>query len=485
MDNGFEKYSFEKYSCEKYLESISLYIDDELSKEQSAKLEQHLSECDECRAFAAELKDLTSQLQTEQIELPEGFHERFMERLKADIDAGSENASIIKFEAKPEKKQNSISSIITNQRWRSFAAMAAGFVFVFLLLTSGLYAIVGPGVYNDSKPLASEAAIEQAQMHVLMDGSGEEFKQQALPGDGFDTAGSAEPTADDSGVYNKRIDQSAYGIDVANGTDAASIEALDAGIDPVIGASSAPMVRMAEPFDTVGEVNIRSYRLDIVVDDFDEAMNNIAPMNAYISQSNMYQDGNALNASITFKIPESEYYDTVNTLKTLGKVNNETENEIVVAYDVADAKARLTAREQEYDNVLALLSRAENVSDILTIETRIDELITEIDSIKTGLLGWLAKQSYPVIDLSLSEKIKVTALPENDLPLFDRMSENFVSSANSTVLFLEGVAVSLSYLIVPAAIVAVAIVVIKSVRRFNKRRFDKQRFDDQRGERNE
>ena len=61
---------------------IPLYIDNELSEESRAQLEEHMLSCGPCKSKYEEIRALIVTLRgIEDIELPEGFHKRLMDRL--------------------------------------------------------------------------------------------------------------------------------------------------------------------------------------------------------------------------------------------------------------------------------------------------------------------------------------------------------------------------------------------------------------------
>lgn len=73
-------------NCQELLGSLSLYIDGELPPELCRELEQHLSECDNCRVVLNTTKrtiDLVH-VPLEKPDLPEDVRERLFKRLNLD-----------------------------------------------------------------------------------------------------------------------------------------------------------------------------------------------------------------------------------------------------------------------------------------------------------------------------------------------------------------------------------------------------------------
>lgn len=71
--------------CSNAKELITLYIDGRIEANQKAALEEHVSSCGECLEELVSLKDIISSLNDiEQLELPEGYHNELMRKIKAD-----------------------------------------------------------------------------------------------------------------------------------------------------------------------------------------------------------------------------------------------------------------------------------------------------------------------------------------------------------------------------------------------------------------
>lgn len=85
-------------TCEDMVMFMSLYIDKELSSKELEYFENHLRQCEACRKELESLQEIISQVKSlkdsEDIELPEGFHEEVMAKINSDI----------KFKSKPKSR---------------------------------------------------------------------------------------------------------------------------------------------------------------------------------------------------------------------------------------------------------------------------------------------------------------------------------------------------------------------------------------------
>jgi hypothetical protein len=134
--------------------------------------------------------------------------------------------------------------------------------------------------------------------------------------------------------------------------------------------------------------------------------------NSSVNGANYYNRarGNASlrSASYTIRVPSENFLSMMNTLPTLGNVpytNTYTENVTSQYYDV---QARLKAYQAQEDRLIEMMSVAETVEDIITIEDRLTEIRYEIDSMQSRLNNWDRRVSYSTIYLDVSEVSEYT-----------------------------------------------------------------------------
>ena len=72
-------------NCETVKEMLWAYLEQELTAEETVKIEEHLKNCDDCRKELKLQKELMDSLQTlPEAELPEGYHAELMQKLRAE-----------------------------------------------------------------------------------------------------------------------------------------------------------------------------------------------------------------------------------------------------------------------------------------------------------------------------------------------------------------------------------------------------------------
>lgn len=106
------------YTCDQALELLSARLDGDLTPEEAAGLEEHLSHCPDCRALAADLEELHAAMPGLYQEPPAELKERVMAQIR------EESAPISLEEVRKRRSGRKV--------WRSWGAMAAAMAVVFM-----------------------------------------------------------------------------------------------------------------------------------------------------------------------------------------------------------------------------------------------------------------------------------------------------------------------------------------------------------------
>jgi hypothetical protein len=100
------------------------------------------------------------------------------------------------------------------------------------------------------------------------------------------------------------------------------------------------------------------------------------------SSSFSYKDEDQI-AAVTIRVPTESYQSVLGSLRALGvKVDAENSDATDVTEEYTDLGARLRSLEATEAQLLILLGRAETISDILTVQDRLNFTRTEIEQVK-------------------------------------------------------------------------------------------------------
>lgn len=130
-----------------------------------------------------------------------------------------------------------------------------------------------------------------------------------------------------------------------------------------------------------------------------------------------------------------------------------------VCYDITnnyvDAQSRLEVKEQEKERLTELLDSAENISDIISIESRLTEVISDIESYQAQLNSYDDVVDYSSINISITEKNNESIIPAKT-DFVDKAVYNFKNSARTLFSGFEGIVLLIIKLWAPLAVVLVA-----------------------------
>ena len=227
---------------------------------------------------------------------------------------------------------------------------------------------------------------------------------------------------------------------------------------------------------------IKTIRMEAETEDMDALLprisEKIAAMGGYVENQELYNGSNYAsyrhrNANLTIRIPADRLGSFVEDVKGVSNVvsyNESTEN---VTLRYVSTESRMKALEVEQERLLELLSKAENMSDLLEIEARLTDVRYELESV-TSQLRVLANQvDYATVWLYISQ-VKVYTETE-ELTVWQRIGSGFKENLrdmgeNLTDFFVWVVTYS-PQLLFWAVVIAIAVTVLK--KRIAKRKAKK------------
>lgn len=96
-------------------------------------------------------------------------------------------------------------------------------------------------------------------------------------------------------------------------------------------------------------------------------------------------------SDLVVRVPQGEFFDTLESIKGLGKVWSENAGSEDVTEQFIDLEARLRSALREEQSLLSLLERADTVSNILTIERELARVRSDIERLQ-GQINYLSRR---------------------------------------------------------------------------------------------
>lgn len=230
---------------------------------------------------------------------------------------------------------------------------------------------------------------------------------------------------------------------------------------------------------------IRRAELSIQTTQFDQAAEALQTLveqcGGYFEQSSVYggsyRDANARrNGEYVVRIPAEQYEKFLSASGNLGYVTQLTESSEDVGEQYYDTESRLKTQRTKQERLLALLEKAENMEDIISLENALSEVEYQIEQYTSTLNRYDALIGFSTFNIYLNEVSKVTQEVGEADSLGKRMAAGFRSSLEGLAEGSQELLVWVSYNVIVLAVLVVAVAVGGTVgyRKWKKARTPKQ-----------
>jgi anti-sigma factor RsiW len=383
-------------------EELMAYLDGELPPEQAAAVASHLEECRECQILAAEIRSVS-----------EGLTMWEVETVSSSIGSGVAQALNEWERTAPNQASDSLWSRVTATRFR-FVTWAGGAVAASLVVL--LVALSMVTTYRRSpEPMGSPVQSNSHQQPAYP------LRQtlQVAPSAGPPRRG---PGAGDRDTATEALNQR-QPVELAT-RQFAPAEATKLDTVP----ATAPMILRT------AQLTVVTQNLDVARTEMDRIVHKYSGYLGDLSASATTDGPRRLTA--TLRVPASQLDAALADLKTLGKVESESQSGQDVTAQYVDLEARLgNSRNTEQRLVELLRQRTGKLSDVLEVETEISRVREEIERME-GERRLLAKQvEYATLTATVTEEFKAPAraLPES---LGTRLRNAAIDGYESAVNFV-------------------------------------------------
>ena len=211
--------------------------------------------------------------------------------------------------------------------------------------------------------------------------------------------------------------------------------------------------------------------LELETTEYEKAREDIA---ALTNQLGGYmQDQNSSNysagyrsSSYTIRVPAEQFETFLHQIGGLCNVRWQSQSAEDVSEAYYDMESRLETAKIKLDRLQELLARAENMEDIITIESAISDVEYQIESLSGELRHYDALIGYSTIYVTLNEVYKVTEQETAPLTFGQRIARAFNDGLRDFEYALEDFAEWLAYSWLGILVfIAVVVVIVKLFRR--------------------
>ena len=160
--------------------------------------------------------------------------------------------------------------------------------------------------------------------------------------------------------------------------------------------------------------------------------------NAWPASAGIYEN----SRSYSIRVPTPSYDMMLTELSSLGKIQRRTENAEDVTLRYYDLESRLATKKELLKTYQEYLGKAQNIDEIMTVESRIADLQEEIDETGTRFRNLSNLIDYSTINLEISGPASVSSYSEPTLG--EKLRElfgSFTGVASSALVVLTGIVI--------------------------------------------
>jgi hypothetical protein len=143
---------------------------------------------------------------------------------------------------------------------------------------------------------------------------------------------------------------------------------------------------------------------------------------------------------INFMVPAANFDTTIDQLSKIGKVQNEQITGTEVSGQYVDLQTRLANAEAQRNAMLALLTQAKTINDMIAVQNQIGQITGQIEQLK-GQIKYLDDHtSFSALTITMTEAPATAQAPASDSWGFSTAltdaAHNFVATVNYVVVGL-------------------------------------------------
>ena len=210
---------------------------------------------------------------------------------------------------------------------------------------------------------------------------------------------------------------------------------------------------------------IYTANMDLETTEFDKAVNDIA---VAVERFNGYFENSSQNgyntdyryANYTVKVPKNDFNNFLNCIGETCAVTYTSTSAEDITDSYYDVDSRLKTAQTKLERLQELLAKADNKSDIITIESAISDAEWEIENLTGTLRNYDHRVDYATVYLNLQEVYKLSGTDSAPMTLGKRIGNSFTRGLKSVGNAFENLLVWLAYSWIWLVVIAVVIIVV-------------------------
>ena len=236
-----------------------------------------------------------------------------------------------------------------------------------------------------------------------------------------------------------------------------------------------------EAVQTTGRKLIKNVNLRLETKEFDaftaELNARITAFGGYIQSSSVdggsyYSKNYRRYATVTARIPAEQLDAFVSGVSEIANVTSRSENTNDVTLSYYDMESHVKALRSEYDTLVGILEKCTELKDVISVQSRITEVLYQIESYQSQLNNYDNLVAYSTITMNISEVERDTVVDPETMGerIAAGFSETIADISDDLEDFAVDFVINLPYLLIWAAIIAAFVLIIRALVRRHKKK---------------
>lgn len=256
--------------------------------------------------------------------------------------------------------------------------------------------------------------------------------------------------------------ESAAAYSLSSGSSANARSAASAGSSALTAESSRKLVRTVS--------------LTLKTAAFDQSMEAVQAlledMGGYVEELYEYgdaQSGRSRSASLTLRVPTEQVDEMLEGVSAAGRVTERSDSVTDMTLQYSDNAARLNTLREKMERLNQLMTQAQDVSDLIELESAIEETQYQLDSYETAQRTIDSQADMTCVTLWLEEETPAQSAAAGDISLMQRIVAALRASLNWLARFGRGLLVFMAMALPVAGIVALIALIARLICRRRKK----------------
>jgi hypothetical protein len=174
-------------------------------------------------------------------------------------------------------------------------------------------------------------------------------------------------------------------------------------------ASSAGVTQPEDQIIKTGSISVQVADLDISIT---QATDQIHALGGWLAGSDRTVTSASDLASVTYRLPVNEFENALAVMRKLGaKVLSEHTESTAVGGQIVDLQARIANLRASEKAIQAIMSKANTIGDVLTVEQRLADVQGQIEELSGQLAGLSDQAAYSTLTVIFQVPIQPTPSP--------------------------------------------------------------------------